>query len=110
MFELAHQPPDWVLFEAAKRSGWDKWRADHLLRCYISEHPDYGSYRALCDMIERYEQPPVDRKLQCAREAQARLYVGEPAELEYRHGYRDDRDQVVVAIRAIELWEEGLEK
>jgi hypothetical protein len=102
-------PPDWVLLEAAKRSGWYKWRADHLLRCYLSEHPDYGSYRALCDMIERY-QPPVDRKLLCAREAVALLFAGEPEELEFLHGYRDDRDPIVVALRAIELWEKGLGK
>jgi hypothetical protein len=99
MFELAHQPPDWVLFEAAKRSGWDKWRADHLLRCYISEHPDYGSYRALCDMIERYEQPPVDRKLLCAREA----YGSDDGTL-------DDCEAIETAIRAIELWEGGFGK
>jgi hypothetical protein len=105
MFELAHQPPDWVLFEAAKRSGWDKWRADHLLRCYVSEHPDYvsehpdyGSYRALCDMIERYEKPPPDRKVLCARKAAS------------EHGY-DEWDEAVDACRrAIELWEEEFGK
>jgi hypothetical protein len=101
MFELAHQPPDWVLFEAAKRSGWDKWRADHLLRCYISEHPDYGSYRALCDMIERYEQPPVDRKLLCAREA---LSEANKAHADVTWSDED------VAVRAIELYEEGFGK
>ena len=91
-------PPDWVLFEAAKRSGWDKWRADHLLRCYLSEHPDYGSYRALCDMIERYEQPPVDRKLLCAREA-AKEY-----------GYDQGDLAENACVRAIELWEGGFGK
>ena len=53
---------------------------------------------------------PDHRKLLCAREAWAQLYGGEPAELEFRHGYCDDRDTVVCAIRAIELWEEGFGK
>jgi hypothetical protein len=108
--EVHFYKPDWVLFEAAKRSGWDKWRADHLLRCYLSEHPDYGSYRALCDMIERYEQPPVDRKLLCAREAVARMYVGEPEEADIRYGHRDEYDHVICSKRAIELYEGGFGK
>ena len=101
-------PPDWVLIEAAKRSGWQVLDGDLCVPRYWLNNN--GAFRALCDMIERYEQPPVDRKLLCAREAVAWLYVGEPAELEFRHGYRDDRDQVVVAIRAIELYEEGFGK
>jgi hypothetical protein len=98
-------PPDWVLLEAAKRSGW----GDEVdtLRIYYAK---YDAFSALCDMIERYEQPPVDRKLLCAREAVALLFAGEPEELEFRHGYRDDRDPIVVALRAIELWEKGLGK
>jgi hypothetical protein len=103
-------PPDWVLREAAKRSGIEGDVAS--LRRYYDYHSPAvnNSFVALCDMIERYEQPPPDHKLLCAREAVAWLYVGEPAELEFRHGYRDDRDQVVVALRAIELWEEGFGK
>ena len=49
-------PPDWVLVEAAKRSGI---RGDAF-----SLRVGYGhnlTFRALCDMIERYEQPPVDQ-------------------------------------------------
>ena len=99
-------PPDWVLIEAGKRCG----RTCLNLKGWRAWYTDDEVYRALCDMIERYEQPPVDRKLLCAREAVALLFAGEPEELEFRHGYRDDRDQVVVAIRAIELYEEGLGK
>lgn len=59
--------PDWVLLEAARRCGWD--RADNTiedLRYMYSGNPVYA---ALCDMILKHEQPPVDRKLLCAREA-----------------------------------------
>jgi len=103
---MTDTPPDWVLIEAAKRCGWDSDNIEHLFRQYQA----YPAFRALCDMIWKYEQPPVDRKLLCAREAWAQLYGGEPAELEFRHGYCDDRDTVVCAIRAIELWEEGFGK
>jgi hypothetical protein len=53
-------PEDWVLLEAAERSGWDTTlhRAKWLREYYYSGR----SYRALCDMIEKYEKPPVDRK------------------------------------------------
>jgi hypothetical protein len=56
-----------------------------------------GAFAALCDMIERYEQPPPDRKLLCAREA-AKEY-----------GYDWDFAENACR-RAIELWEEGFGK
>jgi hypothetical protein len=99
-------PPGWVLIEAAKRCGWGDYPVDDLRVIY----GENLMFRALCDMIQKYEQPPVDRKLLCVREAWAQLYGGEPAELEFRHGYCDDRDTVVCSIRAIELWEEGFGK
>ena len=87
-------PPDWVLIEAAKRSDWD---AD--LRCirryYSGSAP---SFRALCDMIERYEQPPEDRKVLCAREAMQGTVLFDPVAIEG------------IVSRAIELWEEGFGK
>jgi hypothetical protein len=78
--------PDWVLIKAARLGG------------FIGEVSDlqynYKSikvFRALCDMIAKHEQPPVDRKLLCAREA-VRLW----------------HDSVEsAAVRAIELWESG---
>ena len=100
-------PPDWVLIEAAKRSSWDGLPIADLRHFYHDDLTCHDGFRALCDMIERYEQPPVDRKVLCAREAAAHLYSGEPEEAEFKLGYRDERDQVVVAVRAIELWEEG---
>jgi hypothetical protein len=85
-------PPDWVLIEAAKRSEWDN-TIDTLRSCYAV----VCAYRALCDMIWKYEQPPVDRKLLCAEEAYQQM-------LQRRPSYRE------VAVRAIELWEEGFGK
>ncbi len=86
-------PPDWVLIEAAKRCGWgrDNPTDSELSYLYNNTPP----FRALCDMIERYEQPPVDRKLLCARQADREIC--KPAEAYWE----------VIAIRAIELWEEG---
>ena len=84
-------PPDWVLIEAAKRSDWSEKRRN-LLQMFAA-YEACATYRALCDLIQKYEQPPVDRKLLCAREAW-RL--------------RDeDLDSVTIAVRAIELYEEG---
>lgn len=103
---MTDTPPDWVLIEAAKRATMSVDDPEWLRSLYGND----GSFTPLCDMIQKYEQPPVDRKLLCAREAWAQLYGGEPAELEFRHGYCDDRDTVVCAIRAIELWEEGFGK
>jgi hypothetical protein len=86
-------PPDWVLLEAAKRSGM-KQCPDWIKRCY--DHHAVLAFRALCDMIQKYEKPPVDRKLLCAREA--------------RDSTRAEATTVAIAIRAIELWEEGFGK
>jgi len=89
---MTDTPEDWMLIEAAKRCGWDA-RPERLPMLQA----DYGKslpYRALCDMIAKHEQPPVDRKLLCAREA-VRLW----------------HDSVEsAAVRAIELWEEGFGK
>ena len=85
-------PPDWVLLEAAKRSGWNY----NLAWLRAGYHSASDSFRALCDMIERYEHPPVDRKLLCAREAWEQL-----------GDVTDEVDSNWVAVRAIEFWEEG---
>jgi hypothetical protein len=97
-------PPEWVIREAEKRAGIN-------LPIPTMTYLNGGAFAALCDMIERHEQPPIDRKLLCAREAVARRWKQAwPEELEFRHGYRDDRDPIVVALRAIDLWEEGFGK
>jgi hypothetical protein len=94
---MTDTPPDWVLIEAAKRSGW-KDEDELLLRhAYLDEVNDAG-FTALCDMIQKYEQPPVDRKLLCAREAMMGQFVNGVADIER------------ICVRAIELWEEGFGK
>jgi hypothetical protein len=57
-------------------------------------------------MIQKYEQPPVDRKLLCAREAMAEPLHDITAS-SFRAGEKDDWDAIKACIRAIELWEEG---
>ena len=84
--------PDWVLLEAAKRCGWE-YSIDFIRDLYR----DNSSTRALCDMILKHEQPPVDRKLLCAREAHRRWVA-------YSSSMQD------FAVLAIELWEEGFGK
>ena len=93
-------PPDWVLIEAAKRGGWH-WieeNIQHLRNEYADGEQD-DLFRALCDMIERYEQPPVDRKLLCACEAWEQWLNTEDCDAESWIG-----------VRAIELWEKGFGK
>lgn len=88
-------PPDWVLIEAAKRVGW----VDPREALSSSHFTSNRVVRALCDMIERYEARPVDRKLLCAERA---IWEWPPT--------MDEISQEWIAIRAIELWEEGFGK
>ena len=81
-------PPEWVIREAEKRAGIN-------LPLPTMTYLNGGAFAALCDMIERYEQPPVDRKLLCAREAAS------------EHGYDEWDGAVDACRRAIELWIEG---
>jgi hypothetical protein len=83
-------PEDWVLFKAARRGEMGDHRAEQLIFLYKRNR----IYRALCDMVQKYEKPPVDRKLLCAREAM-KSWVGGGAGPE------------TICLRAIELWEEG---
>lgn len=85
-------PPDWVLREAAKRSNFI-----HTPDFMRKNYGDMSSaFRALCDMIAKHEQPPVDRKLLCAREAVRVVMFPEKVE--------------TTCVRAIELWDEGFGK
>jgi hypothetical protein len=85
-------PADWILIEAAKRCDMQIIHCD--LRELRLDYAEGHAFRALCDMIQKYEQPPVDRKLLCAREA-------------VRLGSLKTEYSDWIAIRAIELWEEG---
>ena len=95
---MTDTPPDWVLIEAAKRSGWlfESPQLSYLQRCYTESNQ---MFRALCDMILKHEQPPVDRKLLCAREAATNW-----------EWIKSDDAAVASHVRAIELWEEGFGK
>ena len=55
-------PPDWVLIEAAKRTDWGVTYNHPLERLRREWTFPLSAFRALCDMIERYEQPPVASK------------------------------------------------
>ena len=73
-------PPDWAF-----------QRAQELRKKRGSTYPD-----AFAAYIAEHEQPPADRKLLCAREAVDALVP-----------FASKQD---VALRAIELWEEGFGK
>ena len=96
---MTDTPEDWVLIEAADRGGYT---GD--LQALRHSYAAIPIYRALCDMIAKHEQPPVDRKLLCAREASAQSH-------NHERSYPSNicRWQWI-AIRAIELWEEGFGK
>jgi hypothetical protein len=94
MTEVHFYKPDWVLIEAAKRCGWEYGTAELYY--------DNPVYAALCDMIERYEQPPPDRKLLCAREA---ITQSHDEDIRTNIGHWE-----WIALRAIELWEGGFGK
>jgi hypothetical protein len=87
---MTDTPPDWVLIEAAKRSKYE-----YAVPELFVEYEANAMFRALCDMIQKYEQPPVDRKLLCAREAMAGTVLFDPVAIEG------------IVSRAIELYLEG---
>ena len=90
-------PDDWVLLEAAKLS--ETWcRSIEWLRELYGVS---GSFRALCDMIAKHEKPPADRKLACAEQAT------DEASIARADGVWTVED---IAVRAIELWEDGFGK
>jgi len=61
--------------------------------CYAAAH----NSPEMCGMIQKYEKKPVDRKVLCAREAMTEFFP-------------PHADPEGVALRAIELWEEGFGK
>lgn len=96
-------PPDWVLIEAAKRAGLK--RSPAQLRAGQIARSAKPYFRALCDMIERYEEPPVDRKVLCAREAIEAISPGFP-----HLSWGEQSGVIETAVFAIELYEEGFGK
>ena len=92
---MTNTPEDWVLIEGARRGRyhWTGLTIDQLREQY-HEGNDDDLFRALCDMIAKHEQKPVDRKLLCALEA-AHQWDGTQGPVSW------------VGRRAIELWIEG---
>ena len=97
---MTDTPPDWKLLELANLGGrrWIVLGIPQLQAQYINGDRD-DIFRTLRDMIFKHEQPPVDRKLLCAREAYSIVSSKNPAD------WMEE-----IAIRAIELWEEGFGK
>jgi hypothetical protein len=92
--------PDWVLIKAAKRAGLHLTPAQYRAGLIAKAARPY--FLALCDMIAKHEQPPVDRKLLCACEA---VESADMAKLKW-----DSTTAAAACLRAIELWEEGFGK
>jgi len=59
---------DWVLIEAAKQAGWyqSDGPSNNLARLREA-YKDTPIYRALCDMIAKHEQPPVDPDVEAVK-------------------------------------------
>jgi hypothetical protein len=88
---MTDTPEDWVLIEAAKRCDIHGANLSGLRSRYQANS---DPFRALCDMIAKHEQQPVDRKMLCAREAE-------------REMWRKGEGNVFLGVRAIELWIKG---
>lgn len=93
--------PAWSLAMARSEMGFDiaagSLAIDPIAAEGLPENDNAEESRlALCNMIQKHEKPPVDRKVLCAQEAW-RLHD-------------EDLDSVTICVRAIELWEEGFGK
>lgn len=66
---MSKVPEHWVLIEAAKRSGWTGMKLTEMPDRYNHPTTYIGGvgYRALCDMIAKYEQPPVDPDVEAVK-------------------------------------------
>jgi len=77
-------PADWVLIEAARRGNWPcsshlnpALAIDELRKDYTAGGGFSHTFRALCDMIAKYEQPPVDPDVEVVKRIIAAWYGGE---------------------------------
>ena len=87
-------PPEWAFARAQELRNKRGFTHLDAFAAYIAEH----------------EQPPVDRKLLCAREAMAQACTLPESEGAYRRGSWDHAGALKQCLRAIELWEEGFGK
>lgn len=80
-------PADWVLIEAAKRFCDDRaWGPSSNIGWAREDYDQQPGYRALCDMIAKHEQPPVDPDVEAVKRIMAKWYDVEPHELRYWDG------------------------
>ena len=67
-------PEDWVLREAAKRA----WYAPATIDHWRAHHASSTTFSALCDMIAKYEQPPVDPDVEAVKRILQEWYGFDP--------------------------------
>ena len=120
-------PPDEVLIEAAKRANIGEEPIEYLRKIY----PRAGSFRALCDMIQKHEafkQEVSDAMKKIVNDPNMKPHKQEPL---YKFIINDPVDRKLlcareawdqwlnmedyegeewIGLRAIELWEEGFGK
>ena len=65
MSETQKPVADWVLLEAAERGNMQSRDIISLRRWYRND--ELRPYRALCDMIAKHEQPPVDPDVEAVK-------------------------------------------
>lgn len=87
-------PPDWAFKRAQELRNKRGFTHLDAFAAYIAEH----------------EQPPVDRKVLCAREAMAEGCTLPESEGAYRRGAWDNAGALKNCLRAIELYESGFGK
>jgi hypothetical protein len=118
---------DWVLIEAAKRANIGEEPIEYLRKIY----PRAGSFRALCDMIQKHEafkREVSDAMKKIVNDPNIKPYRQEPlyrfiisepdpladrrlaCALEAIESIRGRATHAVIAIRAIELYEQGFGK
>jgi len=73
---VTETPPDWVLLEAAKRfHGGGGLNPGFDIRWAREDYHKQTGYSALCDMIAKHEQPPVDPDVEAVKRILAKWYV-----------------------------------
>lgn len=87
---------DWVLLEAARRFQWPERSITDLHGYYCD--PEFIGYRALCDMIAKHEQPPVDPDVDAVKRILLKFYgspviLGEDAVARAVAQYKWERGQ-----------------
>lgn len=103
MSDADNMAPDWVLIEAANRCDWPQAFGPHaenveeLRRDYEKDAWHHRPFRALCDMIAKHEQPPVDpdveavKRMLCAFYGEAKVILSADAVARALAQYKQER-------------------